>query len=53
MKHFRFDTICNITQEPQELQTFNYACICIGKSSKNIINCQKLNVLTGTRASTR
>ncbi len=23
MKNFRFDTICNITQEPQELQRFN------------------------------
>ena len=26
MKNFRFDTICNITQEPQDLQTFG--CVC-------------------------
>ena len=26
MKKFRFNTICNITQEPQELQWYNRAC---------------------------
>ncbi len=26
MKNFRFNTICNITQEPQELQRYNRAC---------------------------
>ncbi len=26
MKDFRFDTICNSTQEPQDLQKFNCAC---------------------------
>ena len=33
MKNFRFKTICNITQEPQNLQTFNCACGFIGKSA--------------------
>ena len=32
MKNFRFNTICNITQEPQELQRYNRACRFIGKS---------------------
>ncbi len=33
MNIFRFDTICNITQEPQELQRFNSTCCFIGKSA--------------------
>ncbi len=33
MKNFRFNTICNITQEPQELQRYNRACRFIGKSA--------------------
>ncbi len=33
MKNFRFNTICNITQEPQELQRYNRACRFIGKST--------------------
>ncbi len=32
MKTFRLDTICNISQEPQELQKFNYACRFIGEA---------------------
>ena len=32
MKNFCFDTICNITQEPQKLQSLNCACGFIGKS---------------------
>ena len=31
MKNFRFDTICNITQEPQELQRCNL-CMCSSTS---------------------
>ncbi len=51
MKNFRFNTICNITQEPQELQRYNRACKFIGKSA--VIRCyQKLQVLTGDRFST-
>ena len=30
MKNFRFDTICNITQDPHELQRSNCACWFIG-----------------------
>ncbi len=30
MKNFCFNTICNITQEPQELQRYNRACMFIG-----------------------
>ena len=33
MKNFCFETICNITKEPQELQRFNCACWLIGKSA--------------------
>ena len=33
MKNFHFDAICNITQEPQELQRFNCACGFISKST--------------------
>ncbi len=33
MKNFRFNTVCNITQEPQELQRYNRACRFIGKSA--------------------
>ena len=33
MKTFRFDTICNITQEPQALLILNCACGFIGKSA--------------------
>ncbi len=32
MTNFRFNTICNITQELQELQRYNRACWFIGKS---------------------
>ncbi len=32
MKNFRFNTICNITQEPQELQRYNRAFRFIRKS---------------------
>ncbi len=39
MKSFRFDTICNITQEPQELQN---SIVPVGSSAsllrENIIN---------------
>ncbi len=31
MKNFCFNTICNIIQEPQELQRYNRACRFIGK----------------------
>ncbi len=31
MKNFRFNTICNITQKPKELQRYNRACRFIGK----------------------
>ncbi len=40
MKNFRFNTICNITQEPQELQRYNLACRFIGKSA--VIKCHQL-----------
>ncbi len=40
MKNFRFNTICNITQEPQELQRHNCACRFIGKSA--VIKCHQL-----------
>ncbi len=57
MKNFLFNTICNITQEPQELQRYNRACRFIDKSTVikiNVISCyQKLQVLTGDRFSTR
>ncbi len=33
MKNFRSDTICNITQEPQELERYNCACGFICKSA--------------------
>ena len=34
MKNFRFDTICSITEEPQELQRYNCcACVFIGRST--------------------
>ncbi len=33
MKNFRFETLCNITQESQDPQTFNCACGFIGKSA--------------------
>ncbi len=33
MKNFRFNTICNITHEPQELQIYNRARRFIGKSA--------------------
>ncbi len=32
MKNFRFDNICNITQEPKELRRYNCVCWFIGKS---------------------
>ena len=28
--NFRFDTFCNITQEPQELQRFNCSIVNVG-----------------------
>ncbi len=39
MKNFRFDTICNITQEPQELQRLNCDCqqVCCDKLSANTV----------------
>ncbi len=40
MKNFRFNTICNITLEPQELQIYNRACRFIGKSA--VIKCHQL-----------
>ena len=33
MKNFRFDTIYNITQEPQKLPKYNFASGFIGKSA--------------------
>ncbi len=33
MKNFRFDTICNITQEPQEYAEIHCDCEFIGKSA--------------------
>ncbi len=44
MKNFRFNIICNITQEPQELQSYNHACRFIGKSA--VIKC---HVITSTQ----
>ncbi len=47
MKNFRFNTMCNITQEPQELQGYNRACRFIGKSTG--IKChQVLSKVTST-----
>ncbi len=40
MKNFSFNTICNITQEPQELQRYNRACMFIGKSV--VMKCHQL-----------
>ncbi len=40
MKNFRFNTICNITQEPQELQRYNRACGFIGESA--VIKCDQV-----------
>ncbi len=40
MKNIRFNTICNITQEPQELQRYNRACRFIGKST--VIKCHQV-----------
>ncbi len=40
MKTFRFNTICNITQEPQELQRYNRAHRFIGKSA--VIKCHQV-----------
>ncbi len=53
MKNFRFNTICNITQEP--VQRYNRACRFTCKSA--VIKChqsccQKLQVLAGNRFST-
>ncbi len=33
MKNFRFDTICNVTRDLQEVQRFNCGCGLIGKSA--------------------
>ncbi len=38
MKNFRFNTICNITQEPQELERYNRACRFIG-----LVCCDKMS----------
>ncbi len=40
MKNFRFNTICNITQEPQELQSYNHAGKFIDKCA--VIKCHQL-----------
>ncbi len=40
MKNFSFNTICNITQEPQELQRYNRASRFIGKST--VIKCHQV-----------
>ncbi len=40
MKNFRFNTICNITQEKQELQRYNRACWFIGKPA--VIKCHQV-----------
>ncbi len=40
MKNFHFNTICNITQEPKELQRYNRACTFIGKSA--VIKCHQV-----------
>ncbi len=34
MKNFRFVIICNITQEPQELQRFNF--VPVGSSAREL-----------------
>ncbi len=39
-EELRFNTICNITQEPQELQRYNRACRFIDKSA--VIKCHQL-----------
>ncbi len=55
MKSFRFDTICNITQEPQELQRYN--CAYHGFLSKSGVRVhdkkyqQQFMLLTGSRIS--
>ncbi len=40
VKNFRFNAICNITQEPQELQRYNRACRFIDKSA--VTKCHQL-----------
>ncbi len=40
MKNFRFNTICNITQDPQELRRCNRVCRFIVKSA--VIRCHQL-----------
>ncbi len=40
MKNVRFNTICSITQEPQEQQRYNRACKFIGKSA--VIKCHQV-----------
>ncbi len=40
MKNFRFNTICNINQEPQEQQRYNRTCRFIGKSA--VTKCHQL-----------
>ena len=47
--NFRFDSICNITREPQQLQRFNCACGFISKSFFVIKHqlLSKVQVLTG------
>ena len=54
MKNFRFNAICNITQELQELQKYNRACRFTGKSAVVQYHelLSKLQVLTGDRYST-
>ncbi len=39
-EELRFNTICNITQEPRGLQRYNRACRFIGKSA--VIKCHQL-----------
>ena len=33
MKNFHFNTICDLTQEPQQLQSYDCVCGFIGKSA--------------------
>ena len=40
MKNFHFDSICNITQDSQDLQQYNCACGFIHKSA--VIKCHQL-----------
>ncbi len=40
MKNFRFNTICNITKDPQELRRYNRACRFIGESA--VIKCHQM-----------